>query len=103
MARPAPDRAFEVFGLEAREFTIGNEDKIKLFFAMRDTRNFVAWYFFSEMLPDYESRPFELAALKDRKYDKRHSLRTERAFRVRIEKWRIPFVLTNSLRAWNVR
>ena len=50
MARPAPDQVFEVFGLEASEFVIGDVNRTKLLFALRDTRKFVAWYFFSERL-----------------------------------------------------
>jgi hypothetical protein len=70
MAGPAPDLVFEVFGLEAWEFAIGQEDRTKLLFAMRDTRNFVAWYFFSELLAGALSGPFDAAALMGRKYDK---------------------------------
>ena len=45
MAGPAPELVFEIFGLEAWEFAIGNEDRTKLLFTLRDSRNFVAWYF----------------------------------------------------------
>ena len=72
MARPAPDRLFEVHGLEAWEFTIGPEDKTKLLFDMRDTRNFVVWYFFSEDLSEFGR--FDLAATPGGKYDKQSQL-----------------------------
>ena len=85
MAGPAPELVFEIFGLEAWEFVIGNEDRTKLLFAMRDSRSFVVWYFYSERLSLSASGPFDAAALLVRKYDKQRATRNARAFRVRIQ------------------
>ena len=71
MARPAPDVVFEVFGLEASEFVIGKEDRTKVLFALRDSRDFVARYFFSEMLTEPDAGRFDVAALMGGKYDKK--------------------------------
>ena len=67
MAGPAPELVFEIFGLEAWEFVIGNEERTKLLFAIKDSRDFVAWYFYSERLSLSASGPFDAAALLVRK------------------------------------
>jgi hypothetical protein len=74
---PAPELVFEVYGFGAWEFVIGKENRTKLLFAIKDGRNLLAHYLYSERLSLSASSTFDLAAIGDRKFDKQVQLGTQ--------------------------